>query len=41
MIHVEVAYALPNKQRIVALELPQGSTVREAVEKSGLDAQFP
>ena len=41
MIHVEVAYALPNKQRIVALELPQGSTVREAVEKSGLDKQFP
>lgn len=41
MIHVEVAYALPNKQRIVALELPPGTTVRDAVQKSGLDAQFP
>lgn len=40
-IHVEVAYALPDKQRIVALEVPEGTTVREAVLRSGLDGQFP
>ncbi|MBB5188930.1 MULTISPECIES: RnfH family protein [Zhongshania] len=39
-IHVEVAYALPDKQRIVALELPAGSTVRAAAMQSGLDKQF-
>lgn len=40
-VHVEVAYALADKQRIVALELPAGSTVRDAVMQSGLDGQFP
>lgn len=40
-IHVEVAYALPNTQRIVALEVSEGSTVREAALQSGLDKQFP
>ena len=40
-VHVEVAYALADKQRIVALELPAGATVRDAVLKSGLDSQFP
>ena len=39
-IHVEVAYALPNVQRIVALELPVGTTVRAAALQSGLDKQF-
>ncbi len=39
-IHVEVAYALPDKQRIVALELPAGSSVRDAAMQSGLDKQF-
>ncbi len=39
-IHVEVAYALPDKQRIVALELPAGTTVRAAAMQSGLDKQF-
>ncbi|WP_372758867.1 RnfH family protein [Litorivivens sp.] len=40
MIHVEVVYATPDKQQIVALELPAGTTVREAALKSGLDRQF-
>jgi putative ubiquitin-RnfH superfamily antitoxin RatB of RatAB toxin-antitoxin module len=40
-IHVEVAYALPDKQRIVALELVVGSSVRAAAMQSGLDKQFP
>ena len=40
MIHVEVVYATPKKQQIVELELPAGTSVREAALKSGLDAQF-
>ena len=40
-IHVEVAYALPDRQRIVALEVPDGCTVRSAAMQSGLDKQFP
>ncbi|MBD2859289.1 RnfH family protein [Spongiibacter sp. KMU-158] len=39
-VHVEVAYALPNVQRIIALDLPAGSSVRDAAVASGLDKQF-
>lgn len=38
---VEVCYALPNTQAIVALTLPQGATVADAIERSGLLKQFP
>lgn len=34
-IHVKVAYAEPNEARQVKLTLPQGSTVRAAITKSG------
>ena len=36
-IHVEVAFALPNKQIIESLAVPEGTTVREAVLQSGID----
>lgn len=36
MIHVQVVYALPKKQVIVELELPSGSTIRDALSASGL-----
>ena len=39
-ISVEVAYALPEKQRIVKLEVPQGTTALEAVTLSKLDEVF-
>ena len=39
-IHVEVVYALPARQLIVALEVPEGTTVREAALLSDLDQQF-
>jgi putative ubiquitin-RnfH superfamily antitoxin RatB of RatAB toxin-antitoxin module len=39
-IKVEVAYALPEKQRIIALDVNEGCTVFEAVEQSGIDKQF-
>ncbi len=40
-IPVEVAYALPDKQQIVMLEVVPGTTAREAVMQSGLDKEFP
>ncbi len=40
-IRVEVVYALPERQKLLALEVPKGSTAREAVERSGLRAEFP
>lgn len=40
-LHVEVAYALPDRQRIVALELAEACTVREAARRAGLQQQFP
>lgn len=39
---VEVAYALPDRQRVVRLVLPEtGLTARQAVEQSGLPREFP
>jgi len=40
MISVEVAYALPTKQRIERVEVPEGSTALEAVKVSGIDRHF-
>ncbi len=41
MLHVEVIYALPTKQQLVSLRLPPGSTVRQAIEASGLLQKYP
>ncbi|MHB0774695.1 RnfH family protein [Halomonas sp. WWR20] len=38
---VEVAFALPDRQRIVPLHVPPGTTAREAVERAGLPGYFP
>lgn len=40
-IRVEVCYATPEVQAMVALTLSAGSTARQAVERSGLAARFP
>lgn len=40
-IGLEVAYALPERQLIVKLELAAGATVKQAIEASGIRAQFP
>ncbi len=40
-IDVEVAYALPDKQKIISLKVPEGTTAMEAVELSGIDKEFP
>ncbi len=41
MINVEVCYALPDKQQIIALQVVEGCTVFEAASQSGIGKQFP
>ena len=41
IIHVEVAYAEPDSQEIVALELPAESTVGDAIRASFLSRRYP
>ena len=41
MLSIEVAYALPQKQELVQLDLPAGSTVLRAIEASGLVQKYP
>ena len=41
LIAIEVAYANPEQQVIIALEMPQGATVEQAIKASGLLSQFP
>ncbi|MDW5376137.1 RnfH family protein [Halomonas sp. HP20-15] len=40
-ISVEVAFALPQRQKIVALRVAAGTTAREAVRKADLARFFP
>lgn len=40
-MRVEVIYSLPEKSEIVPLDLPEGSTVMQALEASGLLAKHP
>ena len=40
-IVVEVACATAKKQVVLRVELPAGGTVAEAIERSGIRAQFP
>lgn len=40
-IPVEVAYALPERQCIVAMQVPEGTTALEAVMRSGICNEFP
>lgn len=41
LITVEVAYALPHRQQLIELQVPQGTTAFEAVQLSGIVGQFP
>lgn len=40
VMHVEVAYALPEKQRLIGLDVPEGTTMLEAARLSGIAEQF-
>ncbi len=41
MINVEVAYALPDVQKIIALKVEENSTAYDAVIRSGIVETFP
>ncbi len=41
LIQVEVAYALPQEQVVLRVDVPAGATVRDAVNQSGLLARYP
>lgn len=40
-ITVEVAYALPHKQKLIALLVKPGTTALQAAEQSGIAQHFP
>lgn len=40
-IAVEVAYARPDEQLIIAIEVPAGTTLAEAVVRSRIQERFP
>lgn len=40
-IEVEVAYARPDEQVILALQVPAGSTIEAAIRRSGVLDRFP
>ena len=41
LITVEVAYALPDRQSLLKLQVPEGSNMVEAVERSGICELYP
>ena len=41
LLRVEVVYALPERQVVIALETEEGTSVRQAIERSGILQQFP
>lgn len=40
-LSVEVVYASPQEQRLIALQVAPGTKVREAIEQSGICDYFP
>ncbi|MBI5785643.1 MAG: RnfH family protein [Rhodocyclales bacterium] len=40
-IQLEVTYAKPDRQEIISLKLPAGSTIQQAIEASGLLQRHP
>lgn len=41
LIRIEVAYALPDRQRLITLNVDADCTLLQAVERSGLLREFP
>ena len=41
MLNVEVCYALADKQFLVKVKLPEGATLQQALEASGILAKHP
>ncbi|MCA8203095.1 RnfH family protein [Burkholderia sp. AU33545] len=41
MLSIEVCYALPDRQTLIAVSLPEGATVRAAIDASGVLGLHP
>lgn len=41
LLRVEVGYALPAEQALLALEVEDGTTIRQAIKRSGIAIRFP
>ena len=41
LLEIEVVYARPEEQAVVALSVPAGTTAAEAARRSGLTERFP
>lgn len=41
LLKIEVAYALPERQMLIALEVEEGTTALQAIERSGILEHFP
>lgn len=41
LVPVEIAYALPDEQVILKLDVPPGTSLRAAIEQSGILRRFP
>ncbi len=41
MLNVEVCYALPGKQEMVRVKVPEGASLQQALEASGLLGKYP
>ncbi len=40
-LSIEVCYALPNKQEVARVNLPEGASVQQALEASGFLTKYP
>ena len=40
-VRVEVAYARPDEQVLIAIEVESGTTVKQVIERSGIAVRFP
>lgn len=41
LLHIEVVYGNPTKQELMALTVPKGTNVEQAIESSGILTLFP
>jgi uncharacterized protein len=41
MLSIEVCYALPDEQALVPVELPEGATLQQALDASGILKRYP
>jgi putative ubiquitin-RnfH superfamily antitoxin RatB of RatAB toxin-antitoxin module len=40
-LSIEVCYALPDQQTLIAVDLPEGATLQQALDASGILRRFP